>query len=380
IVFPHLQPFADPTRLAPAERSDSLYRTPLYLLFDQGPPGRFQVRLRYDAAGGSERSTLSLDALQVKDGSEQLLVNGRLLTRGVDYSIDYGTGLVTFSSPEALFGTGVSQVTARFEQQDLFAVAPTTILGLTSTYSLGEVGAINFIGVFQREATAYNRPQLGFEAKANLIAGVNTALRFQPNGVTRFLNRLTSAPATAPSQLNINAELAMSRPDPNQSGAAYLEEFEADLGTPISLGSLAWEFSSMPQHTDGLGPELGIGASFDPADAVQLTWQNLVPTVTGEPFRLRPQDIDSTIVIVGRGEQFETAMFLTFHADTAGGFVRNDNRSQWTLPERPFRPRWRSMVTPLSTTGLDLSRAEYLEFWVFQSGTHSADSAGLQMV
>jgi len=358
IVFPHLQPFADPTRLAPAERSDSLYRTPLYLLFDQGPPGRFQVRLRYDAVGGSDRSTLSLDALQVKDGSEQLLVNGRLLTRGVDYSIDYGTGLVTFSSPEALFGTGVSQVTARFEQQDLFAVAPTTILGLTSTYSLGEVGAINFIGVFQREATAYNRPQLGFEAKANLIAGVNTALRFQPNGVTRFLNRLTSAPATAPSQLNINAELAMSRPDPNQSGAAYLEEFEADLGTPISLGSLAWEFSSMPQHTDGLGPELGIGASFDPADAVQLTWQNLVPTVTGEPFRLRPQDIDSTIVIVGRGEQFETAMFLTFHADTAGGFVRNDNRSQWTLPERPFRPRWRSMVTPLSTTGLDLSRAE----------------------
>src|SRR5690606_25017298 len=154
----------------------------------------------------------------------------------------------------------------------------------------------------------------------------------------------------------------------------------ADLGTPISLGSLAWEFSSMPQHTDGLGPELGIGASFDPADAVQLTWQNLVPTVTGEPFRLRPQDIDSTIVIVGRGEQFETAMFLTFHADTAGGFVRNDNRSQWTLPERPFRPRWRSMVTPLSTPGLALARAEYLECWVFQSGTHSADSAGLQMV
>ena len=380
VVFPHLQPFADPARLTPAERSDSLYRTPLYLLFTQGPPGRFQVRLRYDAVGGTDRSTLSLDALQIKENSEQLTVDGRVLQRGTDYSIDYGTGLVTFSSPDALFGSGASQVTARFEQQDLFAVAPTTILGLTSSYSLGTVGAINFIGVFQREATAYNRPQLGFEAKANLIAGVNTALRFRPGGVTRFLDRLTSAPAIAPSQLDINAELALSRPDPNRSGAAYLEEFEADLGTPISLGAIAWEFGSMPQRTDGLDPLLGIGPTFDPADAVQLTWQNLVPAANGQPFQLRPQDIDTTIVIAGRGDQFETALFVTFHSDTAGGFVRNDNRSQWTLPSRPFRPRWRSMVTSLSSTGIDLSRSEYLEFWVFQSGAKPADSAGLQMV
>ena len=380
IVFPHLQPFADPARLAPAERSDSLYRTPLYLLLSQGPPGRFALRLRYDAIGGTDRSTLSLDALQIKEGSEQLVLDGRLLQRGIDYSIDYGTGLVTFTSPDALFGSGTSQVTARFEQQDLFAVAPTTILGLSSSYSLGDVGAINFIGVFQREATAYNRPQLGFEATANLIAGVNTALRFRPNGLTRFLNRITSAPAVAPSALDINAELAMSRPDPNRSGAAYLEEFEADLGTPISLGALAWEFGSRPQRTDGLDPTLGIGPQFDPDDAVQLTWQNIVPTATGGAFQLRPQDIDTTIILAGRGEQFETALFLTFHADTAGGFVRNDNRSQWTLPARAFRPRWRSMVTPLSSTGLDLSRTEYLEFWVFQSGAKPADSAGLQMV
>lgn len=380
VVFPHLQPFADPTRLTPPERSDSLYRTPLYLLLTQGPPGRFQLRLRYDAVGGSDRSMLSLDALQVKDGSEQLIVDGRVLSRGTDYSIDYGTGLVTFTNPDLLFGSGVSQVVARFEQQDLFAVAPTTILGLTSSYSLGSVGAINFVGVFQREATAYNRPQLGFEAKANLIAGVNTALRFQPSGVTRFLDRLTSAPAVAPSLLDINAELAMSRPDPNRSGAAYLEEFEADLGVPVSLGALAWEYSSRPQRTDGLDPSLGIGAAFDPEDAVQLTWQNLVPTATGAPLQLRAQDIDTTIVIAGRGEQYETALFLAFHADTAGGFVLRSNASQWSLPERPFRPRWRSMVTPLSSTGVDLSRSEYLEFYLFQSGTRAVDSAGLQLV
>ena len=380
IVFPHLTPFANPQQLTDAERSDSLYRTPLYLLLSQGPPARFQVRLRYDAVGGTDRSTLSLNALQIKDGSEQLVSGGRLLQRGVDYAIDYATGQVTFLDPEALFGTSAAQVTARFEQQDLFAVAPTTILGFTSRYSLGQIGSVNLLGVFQREATAYNRPQLGFEAKANMIGGATTDLHFQPQGITRFFNRLTSAPATAPSRIDLNAEVAFSRPDPNRSGAAYLEEFEADVGTPLSLAETAWEFGSVPQRTDGLDPLLGFGAAFDPDDAVQLVWQNLVPTNEGRAFRMRPQDIDTTIVTAGRGDQFETGLFVTFHADTAGGLVRNDQSSQWTLPARPFRPRWRSMVTPLSATGADLTRAEYLEFWVFQAGAHSADSAGVQLV
>ena len=57
IVFPHLQPFADPVRLAPDERSDSLYATPLYLLLTQGPPGRVQLRVQDKSVGGTDRST-----------------------------------------------------------------------------------------------------------------------------------------------------------------------------------------------------------------------------------------------------------------------------------------------------------------------------------
>ena len=77
IIFPHLQPFADPTRLTPAEASDSLYRTPLFLLLTKGPPAKFALRLQYDATGGGDRSTLNLNALQLRENSEQLFVGGR---------------------------------------------------------------------------------------------------------------------------------------------------------------------------------------------------------------------------------------------------------------------------------------------------------------
>src|SRR3954465_6409486 len=298
IVFPNLQPFGDP-RLSPAERSDSLYQTPLYLLLAQGPPARFQLRMRYNSSGAGDRSTLSLGALQIRDGSEQLMLGGRHLERGTDYTISYELGQVTFLNPDALFGNGSGQITARFEEQGIFAVAPTTILGMATTYNLGEVGAVNLIGMYQREQSAFNRPPLGFEASANLIGGVNTALHFKPSGVSRLLSGLTSKPAVAPSLFDVNAEVAMTKPDPNRSGQAYLEEFEADAGLPISLRENVWEFGSQPQQPDGL-EDIGFAGGFLPEDAVALTWQNLIPLPgTNQSVDLRPEDIDSLIRIAG---------------------------------------------------------------------------------
>jgi hypothetical protein len=379
IVFPTLAPFADP-RLSAAERSDSLYRTPLYLLLAQGPAARFQVRLQYNVTGAGDRSTLSLGALQIRENSEQLSLGGRRLERGTDYTISYELGQVTFLNPDALFGTGSGQITARFEEQGLFAVAPTTILGLATSYSLGEVGVVNLIGMYQREQSAFNRPPLGFEASANLIGGINTALHFKPSGLSRVLSRLTTKPAIAPSLLDVNAEFAFTKPDQNRSGQAYMEEFEAEAGIPLSLRENTWEFGSQPQQADGV-EDIGFAGGFQPDDAVALTWQNLVPAPgSGQALELRPEDIDTLIRISGKAERLETVMYMTLHADTAGGIVQQSNASRWTLPERLSRPRWRSMVTPLSPTGLDLTRDEYLEFWVFQPQTGGGDSSGVRLV
>ncbi len=378
IVLPNLQPFANAPQLTPAESSDSLYRTPLFLLLSQGPATKFSLQLHYEATGGGDRSTLDLNALQVRDGSEELSVGGRKLVRDVDYRISYDLGQVTFIDPDALFGQGTAQVTARFEERGLFAVAPTTIFGLSSRYSLGNRGAINLIGLYQKEQTAFTRPALGLEASANLIGGVNTQLHFKPTAITSFLNSLTTKSSTAPSLLDLNAEFAFTKPDPNRSGQAYLEEFEGESGLQVSLRESSWEFGSRPQQATGLEDILPGG--FDLADAVQLTWQNLIPAPGGGALELRPQDIDSLIRIAGRTEDRETVLYTTLHADTAGGIVQQNNASRWSQPARLNRPRWRSMVTSLSPTGVDLSQDEYLEFWVFQPPGSPADSAGLRLV
>jgi motility/secretion related protein SprA len=377
LVYPHLQPFADATKLSPAERADTMYRTPLNRLL-QETSTKYVQRLRYNSTGVGDRSTLNLGQLQIRQGSEQLEVRGRRLEKGVDYNIDYEVGQITFLNPNALFGEGTVEVKARYEVQELFTVAPTTVLGLASTYSLGELGAVNLIGLYQAEKSAYNRPPLGFEASANLVGGANTELHFKPNGLTSFLNSLMPRRSTAPSTFDVNAEFAFTRPDPNRSGQAYLEEFEAEAGVQVSLGEQAWGFGSMPQSAAGL-EDLGFVGVFNRDDAVALTWQNLVPNGQGGAVELRPQDIDTLIKVTRSNDQRETALFFTLHADTAGGVVQRDQSSRWTLPPKPG-PRWRSIVTPLSSSGIDLSTDEYLEFWLFNPGSRTTDSAGVELV
>lgn len=367
IIFPNAEPFADSTVLTSAERNDSLYRTPEYLLYSQGPPVRFQIRLSYDATSSGDRSGFYLG--EIRDESERIAVGGRVLQRGLDYRVEYQTGQVTFLDPKALFPeTGGLTFNVSYERQAIFAIAPTSIGGLTASLALGRSGTLSLVSLYQREQSAYRRPPIGSEPKAGFLGGVISNFNFQLPGVTEFLKKISRPSANgAPSSLLFNAEFALTKPDPNRYGEAFLEEFEDDGGTTVPLGEQFWRPGSAPQRADGVDLP-GFGAGFLLDDAVQLTWQNLVAYGSGF-YEVFTRDIDSTIRLTDtRDEAPETVLWTTFHADTAGGMVDSMRRSHWTLPKRPGRPRWRSITTPLSTTGVDFTRNEYLEFWLYQTG------------
>lgn len=368
-VFPHLTPFADPTRLAAAERNDSLYRTPRAFLAQQGPPSVFALRLAADVSASADRSQLSLNSFQIRDGSEKISVGNRQLVRDLDYSIDYATGLVQFKNPDSLFQGGVAQVRAQFEERAAFAIAPTSIYGLAARYDLGDRGELNLTGLFQREQSAFTRPPLGFEPSSSFIGGATTELHFQPNFLTRALDALPGIHTDAPSLLNVSAEVAVSRPSPNQAGQAYIEEFEAEAGRFISLAENSWHWGSVPTSARGAEP-FGV-SSFAPVDAAALTWQSLPLDFAGRAIQFLPQQIDPTIRIVGQAQSAEPALWITLKPDTVLGLADTAGVPNWVRPHHDAA-RWRSITQALSPTGIDLSRVEYIELWVWEDGHRTA--------
>ncbi len=376
VVFPHLVPFADSTRLVPAERNDSLYRTPRGLLATQGPPSLFALTVHADASASSDKGALSLSSFQIREGSEKLYLGNTLLIRDVDYTIDYTVGLVTFTNPETLFGAGPGVVHAQFEERATFTIAPTSIYGLAGRYDLGSVGQVNLTGLFQKEQTAYTRPQLGFEPASSFIGGVSANLHFEPEWITGLANLLPGPHSDAPSFLTLAGEVALSQPRPNALGQAYVEEFEGEAGRFVSLGENAWRWGSVPSSSRGATVFNIPAVGFDTVDAVPLTWQSLPVDFGGHLVQFLPQQIDPSIRIIGQGQAAEPVLWLMLKPDTMMGLADKNGNPNWRRPGNTANARsatrWRSITQTLSTTGVDLSRVEHLEFWVWEDNRRTA--------
>ncbi|HKV70334.1 MAG TPA: cell surface protein SprA [Gemmatimonadales bacterium] len=382
VVFPHLRPFDDSTKLTPAERNDSLYRTPRSLLATQGPPSVFAVHYQATAVASADRSTLSLNSFQIRDGSEKIFVAGTQLTRGVDYDIDYSTGTVSFLHPDSLFQNGISQVHAQFEERTGFAVAPTAIYGLASEYTLGHTGRVDLTGIFQNQQSPFTRPPLGSEPSSSFIGGISTELHFQPTWLTDAISAIPVMHGEGPSFINVNAEMAFSKPQPNSTGQAYLEEFESQSGRFLSMSDVDWHWGSIPSTTRGAEP-FGFTGEFDQRFAAFLTWQSLPVNCSplgcsrgAAPVQFLPQQIDPEILTTGATQTPEPVLWLMLKPDTVLGLAHTTKDSTEGTPNwvRPSTggPRWRSITQTLSATGIDLTRTEYLEFWVWEDGKRTA--------
>ncbi|HEU4570160.1 MAG TPA: cell surface protein SprA, partial [Gemmatimonadales bacterium] len=328
VVFPSLRPFADSGRVDPPDPvNDSLYRTPDEDLFSQRrPPTQYRLHVRYQSRGGGDFGTLALGSVQIRQGSENLSINGVPLRRDVDYRVDYELGQVTFLRPDTLFAQP-RQVTVRYEENPLFATAPTSIFGLATEFPLANNGRLGFTVISQSQRTTFNRPPLGFEPASALVAGVNGTFNWEAAPLTRMLDRLPGVTATAPSYVSLQGEFATSRPQPNSAGSAYVESFEGEGGVPLSLAEASWRVGSQPAIS-GTGAKIGATTfDFDTAAAATIAWQNLgyaVDSLTGRrtPLQFYPDQIDPLISFTGRSafRVPEQLLWLTLFPRSRGGF------------------------------------------------------------
>ena len=321
-------------------------------------------------------SAFSLGALGIRDGSERLFFGDRALEASTDYIIDYDMGQVTLLDAENLFATDPQgDLRATWEQQALFQIAPTSVFGMNASYALGDAGELNFLGLYQREKGLLRRPQLGVEPASILLGGLNGRLDLELPALDRALDRVPGLTHSGISRFSVNGEMALSLPSPNTEGDVYLHDFDSSSDLPLSNLSTGWRLGSAPQFRDGaleaLPPELG------PGDIASLQWQHTWITEgadgdsTGvfEGFLPR-NDIDRQINVAGN-EFREPGLLLTFGIGDGAAGANFDRR------------RWRSITANLASTGLDLTRTEFLDLYIaggealaliFDLGTVSEDA------
>ena len=365
IVFPTLRPFAEPAPVASeqlsaedlllelgADANESIYEEvdPV----NRAASARFQLNLAYRVKVDGLVSSFSLGAFGLREESERLFLGSRRLERGIDYNIDYEIGLITLSDPQGLFATSPgAELRATWEQKPLFSIAPTSVFGTSARYAVGTRGELNFLGLYQAEQSLMSRPQLGVEPGTTFLGGVSG--RFDLGGalLDRVLGGIPGMRSTRASGVSLTGEVAFSMPNPNRAGQAYLDDFENTDEVPLGLRRQDWKLGSAPQTTqgdDGMLPFV-----LDASTAAPVVWQHDFYQDGAVRGALLPaKQIDRGINVFGT-DRPEQVMWLTF--GRGPGDVS-------PLPPPTDSRRWRSMTTLLSTTGRDMSRSEYLEFYV----------------
>ena len=365
VVFPTLEPFADPPpvrrfalgtrearRILGANRNERIYRDgdP----FERENGGVFRLNLSYEVRGTGTASSFALGAVGIREGTERALLGDVALARGVDYVIDYDVGQLVLLNPERLLAANPGRVLdVSWEQRSLFQIAPTSVFGLNARYDLGNYGAAHLTGLYQTEGRLVRRPQLGLEAGAVGLGSLNADLAFDAPLLTRLLDAVPGLDPGGSSAVRLSTEAAVSLPNPNTQGEAYLDDFDALDRRALSVRSHDWRRGSRPAHLDGaedaLPPELS--QSTLAAVAWQHAW--IEQTAGGDSLGVfegfNPSaEIDQQIRISGSAVR-EPGLFVRFRPESG---------------DREGARAWSSITTVLSPTGTDLTKSDFVEFYV----------------
>ena len=364
IVFPTLRPFQVPPPLESlgldATQTSAILGSDVNAtIYEAGDPfdrdngGLYRLTIPFELRSRGVISTFSLGALGIRDGSERVFLGDRLLVRGQDYHIDYDIGQVTLIRPEALFAA-ISEpvVRASWEQKSLFQIAPTTVFGLSARYDAGPAGSIDLLALHQSEQSLVKRPQLGVEPASITLGGLNGSFVFGAERLDRLLESVPGLRLGGPSSIGVSGELAVSLPNPNTRTDVFLDDFDSANELPLSLFASDWNRGSAPGFRNGA--EAVLPLAVDQSDVGEMTWQhtwvregNQSDSVGIFEGFLPQVDIDRQIRFTG-SQAREIGMLLEFIP----------------MPGRSGGRSWRSITTALSPTGLDLSKTEFLEFYV----------------
>ena len=374
IVFPTLRPFQSPpplpvlgltaaetAQILGVDGNPTIYEAEDPFLRESG--GLYRLTIPYELRSRGVISSFSLGALGIRDDSERIFLGDRILTRDIDYTIDYSIGQVTLTQPEALFATASEPVLrASWEQKSIFQVTPTTVYGFNGGVQAGPFGGFNLLALHQREQTSVNRPQLGTEPAAITLSGLSMDFDFPASGLDRLLERVPALRLGGPSRIGLEGEVALSLPNPNIRADVFLDDFDAANERALSLDAPDWDLGSALAFRDGA--EAVLPLSVNESGAAALVWQHtwvirgpVVQDSLGVFAGFLPEvDIDHQINVVGNQAR-ESGMVLTFTPS----------------PSNTTEPSWRSITTSLSATGTDLSKTESLEFY-------AADGDSLSLV
>jgi len=420
VFFPVLEPFGsylrkriNETATSDAERAyankycfDSLYTMTKTGAQQYPDKNKYLMEGQYKSESGSE---ISLNAMNVPQGSVKVTAGGVQLAENVDYTVDYTLGRVKIIN-EGILNSG-TPINIQLENNSMFSVYSQTLLGGHVDYKVNKnllLGA-TLLNLYERPIT--QKTNYGDEPINNTIWGGSVNYQKQSDLITKIIDKLPFYSTKTPSKLRVDAEFAQFIPGHSRAvgkaGTSYIDDFEGAKST-ISLTNISsWSLASTPQGQAAplMFPEAALGVKPVLAygyNRATTAWYTIDPSIFYDKSNSRkPAGIDNkelsknSVRVIYENELFPNKenqynqplnlniFNVSYFPEERGPYnydvypTGNLSRGIDTYGKLidPYT-RWGGIMRKMETSDFEASNVEYITFWLMDPFSESQTNLG----
>ena len=274
IIFPVTEPFGDFLREQFNGRNDlgdyycydALYDSTKWLAQQDVKHNKFFLQGSYKSSNGAE---LFLGTTNLQRGSVRVTANGRPLSEGMDYEVDYALGRVKIINEGLL--RGGAEIRASADGQSFFNIQQKTLLGGRVEHKFNKKLIVGGTALHMYERPLTTKTNFNEEPLLNTILGADVAYSSKSRFLTKIIDALPFLETKEISNITAYGEFAKIFPHNHKSqgdqrGVSNLEDFEnAELTNDLKNIS-NWVTASIPQKQEDKFP--------DTKNADRLSWMN----------------------------------------------------------------------------------------------------------
>ena len=412
IYFPMLEPFGAFLRRQLVDNSlaDKYSYDSLYTLTKSGAQqypakNKFLLEGSYKSSTGSE---ISLNALNVPQGSVKVTAGGIPLVENVDYTVDYTLGRVRIIN-EGILSSG-TPINISMENNAAFSLQTKRMIGTHLDYDWSKnlhLGG-TFLNLSEKPIT--QKTSIGEDPINNTIYGFDFSYQKESRWITKMVDKLPFIETDAPSMITLNGEFAHFLPGHSraigQTGTSYIDDFEGTKSV-IDLKMVSrWALASTPQGQTqaGMFPEGGVGTELVYGmNRAKVAWYIIDP-IFYDQGNLRPANINkqelskdvvrqvlekevfpaketpngypSNIPVFNLGFYPEERGAYNYDVDGVPGITSGiDGNGLLLKPET----RWGGIMRKIESTDFEAVNIEYIEFWMMDPFGDDANGRGGQL-
>lgn len=395
IIFPVLEPFGEDLKPALGD-NPPLEKKYLYgILYDSTKTvaRQFQQNNRYVIKGSyrsSSSSEIFLGGFNIPQNSVVVTAGGQRLVENTDYQIDYGLGRLKILNT-GILNSGIP-INVQYEDNATFGFQQQNFMGSRLDYFVNDKLTVG--GTFMRltERPFTQKTNVGEDPIKNTVLGMDVNYQSETPGVTKIIDKLPMLSTSAPSFLNVSAEVAGLLPShPRQidaldpEGSVYIDDFEGTRSSyDLKFPANSWTLSSTPhgaldRNGSLLFPESKEDNLGNSKNRARLAWYFLEPTLvdpnSGAPDFVKNDPQQHYIRLVQQTEVFPqksqvslqnalSTLDLAYFPNERGPY--NFDTSGITPDGKLTNPeaRWAGIMRPIDNSDFEQSNVEFIEFWV----------------